>query len=71
MVLVRGQAHPRGLGLAAQRKVFCLRKTITKTGKVLSWRKIAVQVKNLIGEIPGWKVQQGFATLDDVGKDGM
>ena len=56
MVLLRARAHPRGLSLPAQRKVFALRHTKNTKGKNLSWPKIAAQVVNLQGETPGWKV---------------
>ena len=51
MTLQRLRTHRRGLGWAAQKKVYMLRK-IEKQ----SWEKVASQVKNKEGETPGWKV---------------
>lgn len=56
MVLVGAHVHPRGLNVRMQSKVFALRKSGPKDNKKMSWEKIALQVKNLEGEEPGWKV---------------
>ena len=51
MVLLRDYVHPRGLLLAQQRKVY-IRRTVHKE----SWVKIAPQIKNREGGVPGWAV---------------
>jgi len=56
MVLCRVRVHPKGLGIAAQRKVYALRTTPGKNGKIMSWRKVAKKVKNLKGKTPFWQV---------------
>ena len=55
MGLLRVRVHPRGLGLQAQRKVSQLRQNGLK-GKKMSWAKISMQVRNLEGKVPCWKV---------------